>query len=143
MQRKRISVYVGQPVRDLLEAHRAGEEGGREISSLINTVADRYNRVVAAHLPSLTREEWAVVMDALNGAHLQADAYAQPPRWAIYSVMDLIADGGAERHGADAEALKAKLSALDEAGIIALIDAAERFWAREDASVLDELVGQG
>lgn len=139
MPAKRFSVYVGAPLRALLDAHRAGEPGARSQSGLIVTVADRYQRICRAHRPELTPQEWAAVFDALNGAHLVADAGAQPPQWAVYSVLDLLDEGGAARHGADAEQLRAKLQALDEAGCVALVDAVERFWAAPQASVAEFL----
>ncbi|NPV72156.1 MAG: hypothetical protein HPY55_16240 [Firmicutes bacterium] len=74
---------------------------------------------------SLSPEEACLIVDALNGALMDADS--APMLWA--EVEDGIRLEGLDaKWGVDGQALIEKLRALDRLTCLALVDAAERFW---------------
>jgi len=84
---------------------------------------------VRRSLPRLTVGEWCLLWDALNGVWLR-----EPASMAINSVKLEIADhitlNGADiTWDVDKGALLDKLDALPFAGLLAIVDAVERFWA--------------
>ncbi len=120
----RISVYVGPPLQAALDAV-AGDDAP---SSRINTVCERYLALVADELRrvSLTRAEWAAIMDANNGVTL----YPVPAAMMWANVHDSPRLG--EKWGIDQAALVRRLQALPPGALIAIQEACDRFWSRAD-----------
>ncbi len=126
---KRINLYIGPRLAQLIE-ERVGD--GRSTSSVVNAVADRYLETVRRHTPRLAVNEWLAVFDALNGVWA-GDNAALAIQSLPYGVSDhLTLEGAAEKWDVDGPALVKKLEALDWCQRLAVIDAAERFWARSD-----------
>jgi len=126
---KRINLYVGPRLAQLIK-ERAGE--GRSTSGVVNAVADRYLETIRRYTPRLAVNEWLAVIDALNGVWA-GDNAALAVQSLPYGVSDhLTLEGAAEKWEVDAAALVKRLEALDWCQRLAVIDAAERFWARSD-----------
>lgn len=123
---KKISIYLGAPLERLLAERQSDVQ---QPTTVVNAVADRYLQVVRRSLPALTSNEWMLVFDALNGLITwdSADRLA-----AIYAnISDVIRVDGLDRKwSVDGPALVQKLRALSYGETIALVDVAERFWAR-------------
>ena len=94
----------------------------------ISLMCTRYADIVARSLPDLTRAEWTLVLDALNGC-VTWDAAFRPP-YILVEISDHISLNQADQvHDVDGPALLAKLHALSLAQITAVLDRAEQFWA--------------
>lgn len=93
---------------------------------------ERYYAVLDAELArvALSEPEAMAVVDALNGAALDAGSYRL--FWA--SVSDALAEGLAGKWDIDGSALVAILRALSPAQAMAVIDAVERWWVIADAA---------
>lgn len=120
----KLSIYAGPPIQALL----AGFEDNR--SGRLNTVAERYTAIMAAHTPALTELEWCAVCDALNGHYMDAGDGLLGVRYAWASVADC--EGLGEKWGIDQAALVERLRALDVAGSVALAEVVQRFWRHSD-----------
>lgn len=149
MAAKRQSIYLSEPLQRLVEAHRAGEEGGlRSVSGLLATVADRYQETGRRHLPRLTRAECGLVLDALNGVWLREPAAVLTSVWAEIADAGRLSGAGARWGVEDVDDLAARIRDLPYAGTVALVDAVERFWARPELAIaelaeLEEIIGEG
>lgn len=125
-KKKRYSIYAGPPLDRLIQ-ERTGDF--RPPTAVVNTVADRYLELVERHRPALTVAEWALVFDALNGTITWDSAEGLAATGSrIAHAIDR--DGLAEKWGVDGPALLATLRGLSYAETVALVDVAERFWAR-------------
>jgi len=126
---RRINLYIGPRLAQLLE-ERAGR--GRSTSGVVNAVADRYLETVRRYTPRLAVNEWLAIFDALNGVWA-GDNAAMAVQSLPYGVSDFLTlEGAAEKWEVDGPELVEKLEALDWCQRLAVIDAAERFWARQD-----------
>jgi len=133
MTAKRISIYLGESLRRLLD----GIDNLRSTSGTLSDVADRYMEICRRSRPGLSEAEWSCVVDALNGCWM-GDASTVAVAWA--EVADHINLNGADHAwDIDGPALITKLQSLDYAGLVAVVDVAERFWSREGASISDIL----
>jgi hypothetical protein len=128
----RIHVYLGEPLRRLLDA-RATEEAGYTASSLVNTVADRYQEMVRRSMPALSEREWMACADALNGVWLSSDAggasLTLATVWAEIADADRL-NGLGEKWGIDAQALARRLREAPYAEVVAVVDVVETLWSR-------------
>jgi len=120
---------------DLFQAVTSRVRGPRERSATIardlGRLYDLYK--LALREIQLTASEACLICDVLNGTWM--DVGSADTLWA--EVADGIRLNGLDQKwGVDGEALIAKLKGLDRLTCLALVDAAERFWAgdlREDA----------
>jgi hypothetical protein len=136
MAEKRKSIYVGEPIERLL-ADRADESGTYSVSGTLNAVADRYQAIIKRSMPKLALNEWMLIMDVMNGTFTQSgaeiDAYGL-----VHNVEDAIAlDGLDKKWEIDGSILVHKLRGHSFAGLVALLDAVERYWAKGTRVVED------
>lgn len=96
-----------------------------------SAVVDRYRQICARHRPRLSRQEWGLVCDALNGVWLQPAEMACSPSAIAFEVSD--ACSLSQRHRAhgieDPRLLLDRLTALSYAEAVALVDVVETWWA--------------
>lgn len=117
-----------------LTSHLAARSGG---TMTANEVArrdlDRYYAILGRELATVefTDAEWMALRDALNGT--LAEAWWSANELAT-EIEDALADGLGERWGLSAtqgRALVERLRQLSPAQTFAVIDAVERWWARQ------------
>lgn len=100
------------------------------LSEAINVSLDRYLTLIASAQRALDKalssEEKGLTLDALNGVHLGGTHAAM---FAVVSIRDAVADGYDQKWGVNADALTAKLDALTQLDQVAIVDAAEMWWA--------------
>lgn len=111
----RIKVYAGEPLRRFLR------DRAFEGSHGINTLADRYQRIVAAVLPRLEEWEWIAVFDALKGIAFGNGGMQS---------TDLLRTHIARVVEAEDEKLAAYVEEWEAGTVIAVLDAAERWHTR-------------
>lgn len=131
---KRYSIYASA-VLDRALAERIGEdgeEGLRSRSATLTYMADRYAEICRRSLPLLTLNEWLLICDAMNGT-----ASWDYPLGAATGLAHNVHDGcdmnglGDKWAVADWRGLVSRLADLPFASQIAVVDAAERFWATD------------
>lgn len=134
----KISIYAGPPIKAVLEAVTDLEGGGEfNRSARINTVADRYMAIVSHQLGKigLTDDEWCAVMDANNGMQIMTDTIMSPMAvWA--NIED--SEGLGEKWGIDTSSLVKKLRNSGPTGLIAVLEAIDRFWGRHHSLTTKE-----
>lgn len=133
----RRSLYISEAMHAAVEARTGPTEGpSRQWSGIVNRAVERYAETVRRSTLDLQVAEWLLVCDALNG-HLAEPASAIATVWA--DVADAIQmDGLADKWHVDGPALVERLQALPYAGLVAVVDVAERFWAHADNSQPNE-----
>lgn len=123
----RIHVYVGEPLRRLLDTRGNRGEGA---SHVVNAVAARYLAVTAASLPALTEAEWMATADTLNGTWLDEGTI----RYVAAEIADADRlNGLGAKWGIDAQALARHLGAAPYAVRLAVVEIVERLWAQPSA----------
>lgn len=135
MAPKRYSIYASPALDAAIDARidmTTGEDGGgfRSRSSLVSAMADRYAEICRRESPSLALNEWLMIFDAINGCWMLDNAamVAQSIAHEVYDAADL--NGTDRKWGVpDGKALAKRLDALQFAAKVAIVDAAERFWA--------------
>jgi hypothetical protein len=129
-----ISVYLSDR-EDRLLTERT-REGGRERSEAIRRILGRYAEICQADLPRLSRAEWLLCADALNGCWAQDT----PTHWAMASIEDHVSLNGADRKWeVDWPELQTKLKGFSRGGWVALVDLVERFWLSSETEQPVEL----
>ncbi len=129
-QHNKIAIYLPDPL--LAEVSSRGDNRSGIISRDLERLYTLYRRALA-QVP-LTVEEACLIVDALNGAKLEADTARL--LWAeIEDACHL--DHLDEKWQVDGRALVQKLRELNEIQAMALVDAAERFWEASDAGERD------
>lgn len=141
---KRISIYVAPALDNALTGRTSAEDGMRSRSAVIAAMAERYTETCKRHMPSFALAEWLLIFDAMTGCWtLESSAIAA--RSIALQVSDACTmDAAHERHGLTLEQgrdLAGQLDALDFAASVAVLDAAERFWAAELAAELAAVEG--
>ncbi|RMD64249.1 hypothetical protein D6833_04635 [Candidatus Parcubacteria bacterium] len=129
---KRKSIYVGPALTRLIETRGGGQSCGISVSGLINAVADRYMETVRRHLPRLAVGEWLLIFDAMNGVWSGDNSVLD-----VLSVPAEIEDAVKlnnldSKWDVDGKTLVKKLHGLDWCQRLAVLDATERFWCRDD-----------
>lgn len=111
----------------LAEPLAARAEAGQSRNAIAARDLERYYAILASELARLDLSEaaWSAIYDALNGSLLDAAT----ARFVWAEIEDALPDGLAEKWGIDGPALVAELRALSLAGSLAVVDAAERYWA--------------
>ena len=116
-------IYLSHEATEAL-AQRASSNRSAAVSRMI----ERYDELCRRALPELSEAEWNLVYDACNGWLVDM---ARSVAYLPHEVEDHIKLNGADaKWGVDGEVLMAKLAALDYAGCVAVVDAAERFWTK-------------
>ena len=113
----RWSLYADATIERVVGERMVGPDGNR--SGVIGRCLDRYQEIVQRSRPDLSVPEWRLCFDAF-------DASMTSISWAG------IADGMnrlGPKWGVDGRSLLARIHALPYAGIVALVDEAERYWA--------------
>ncbi len=131
----KISIYAGPPIQSVM----VGYEDNR--SGRLNTVAERYQAIVAAHTPTMSEAEWCAVCDALNGHYVEAGDGLTGIRYAWACVEDC--DGLGDKWGIDQAALVARLRAMPLADLVAMAEVVQRFWQRTDLPAREALERAG
>jgi len=127
---KKTSVYITANIEKQIM------QRGDNRSGIINRDLERYYTVLdrALRTVSLTENEALLIVDVLNGSIL--DTLSVRMLWA--GVEDAInLDKVDEKWGINGAALVEKLRSLGEIQCLAVVDAAERFWADEDNRNMD------
>jgi len=134
MTQKRYSIYANATL-DRVLAERLGEDGDeglRSRSATITYMADRYAEICRRSMPALTLNEWLLICDAMNGTASWDHPLGAATGLAhnVYDACDL--NGLGEKWQVeDWQNLAKRLADLPFASQIAVVDAAERFWATD------------
>lgn len=125
MSEKRMSIYAGQPIADVIAA--IGDRYDENRSGRLNTVCERYLGMVADELAriELTRAEWCAVMTANHGVSIP-----DIPSVIWANVHDT--RGLDTQWNIDQAALVGKLQRLPRAALIAIREACDRFWSHAE-----------
>lgn len=134
--REKVQLWPTPSLREMIASR--GEDCS--VTGTVTTAVDRYLEMCARHLPCLEEQEWMAVLDALNGwGSTPAGIVQHLPM----QVADAIAiDGLADKWGlADSgRVLQEELDGMCYAGLAAVTEVAERFWAdRSDELAKDTL----
>lgn len=110
------------------------QSGDPNWSGSLNSLAQRYNILIAAVMPELAEGEKLALCQAYNG-HMLADDVMQEVAGLDWQVSEAIQydENVAElltHHGIDHEEFKAKARGWNAAERLAVIDMTQRFWAR-------------
>lgn len=131
---KKSSIYIPDRLDAVLGP--CGETTGMSLSGRIAAIVDRYGEIIRRHRPQLTRAEWMLLMDALNGWASWAEAGRTLMIGIALEVEDAIAmhrlDAKWGLAPQQAQELVRRLRELSFAEAISVIDAAEMFWAHAD-----------
>lgn len=111
-----VHIYLS-PAAETALAPRAGANRSAATSRML----ERYEEACRRALPDLIDEEWQIIYAATNGWLIDS---ASSVRYLPMEVEDYLQ--GCDIHSSD---LVAKLQALDYCGLMAVVDAAERYWA--------------
>lgn len=126
---KKTSIYIADRLTRFADEHSADT-----LSGLINATAARYEVMCRRSLPALSHDEWGALFEAIGqggpGAHPEPEAIAS-------YLIGNIADFGARqtRWDVDSSALVQRIAALPYAAQVAVLDAVERFWSSQDATI--------
>jgi hypothetical protein len=123
---RKKSIWMGEPLERLIASRRRTQDDEVNVSGAINTAVDRYLEILRRSMPTLPLGEWCALFDALNGCWMLE---SWSPRYAFADVADT--PGLGQKWQIDQDALVARLQACDYATCVAVVDAAERFWASE------------
>lgn len=131
MTRGGMSIYAGPPIRALLDGHDENR------SARLNTVAERYAAIVAAHTPELSEAEWCAVCDALNGCFMGAGEALLGVRYAWANVADC--EGLGTKWGVDQDALAQRLRTASLAEQVSVAEVVQRFSRNTDLALREAL----
>jgi hypothetical protein len=134
---KKTGIYIGDGLRAALEGRLTDDAS---LSAAVNDVAARYAEIVRQNRPTLSPAAWLAVCDALNGIWLR-DSGSLRLAWAEIADADRLHGLGA-KWGVDAKALAEAVRDLDYAGLIALVDTVERFWADDSGDPADQVLAR-
>jgi hypothetical protein len=136
----RLAVYGAPPILAALEAVGAGRtDGDQSRTARLAVICERHDAIVADACPALTAAEWGVILDVRNGAHLLEEAGAMSgPATVAAEIEDLLDDPTwASRHRdltvEDVRALAQRLATTPFANRVAVVEIAQRWWARHEA----------
>ncbi len=106
------------------------ESRGKNASASLERIIDRYGELMRRSRPELTEAQWNLIYDAMNGTLHEP---AQLIRGSVaHGIGDAIAlDGLADKWQVDGPALINLLASLTYAQEVAVVDAAERYWAKQ------------
>jgi hypothetical protein len=131
---KKRGIYFGEALQRLVDERADAAGGLRSASGVVNAVADRYLEIVRRSCPVLSVPEWSLIFDSLNGVWAQ-DSAALYVGALAHGISDSIAlDRLDQKWGVDGAALLRALNDCTFCQLVAVVDAAERFWAASDRS---------
>ncbi len=107
------------------------------VSDAYGVNLDRYDALLAAHRPSLTRSEWMMLCDV---GHISSSPFLNRERL-IWSLGAYLEEVGGYHFEVDPEKFYEMIVGLDKLGIIALLDGVERLMASGDLD-FDDIVNQ-
>jgi hypothetical protein len=125
-----VEVYVCEPVRRVIKT----EVFGRDPSSRIGQVCDRYLEVVAQDMPALSQNEWVALIDYYNGTDrgpISVQCLAHDVREGIEM------DGLADRWEIDGDDLCNRLLAMTFGQRTAIMEVIDRFWSEYGGKSVD------
>lgn len=124
MNRNNPQIGITLPPATLADLDARGPRS-TVIARDLGRLYDLYRR----HMPELSRGEAMLICDALNGAATGETPASLLTQLLVPEVQDAVAlDHLDQKWEVDGSALVEKLKALGPVAILALIDAAERFW---------------
>lgn len=137
---KRASIYLSEPLNELLLAHLArGEDSLRSVSALIGEAVDRYLEVVRKSVPDWSDAEWCLACDALNGTWIKQQAW-MAAEMVVLELQDAVNVNGLDTKWAvDWPTFEAKLANLDLGAALAVFEVVERFWADHQRIGIDNI----
>jgi hypothetical protein len=122
----KISANISASSLAALDARDRGRgEGGR--GGALDTLVDRYCECVRRELPDLTVPEWHLLVDTLHGVLHEPASMIAVSAHGIADAIEL--DGLGAWRGVDGADLVRRLRALSYAGLLAVVDTAERYWS--------------
>jgi len=122
------SVYFGEPIYQLLT-----QVGEKNVSGAINLAVSRYLAVMEASRPALSRNEWLCIFDVLNSTITNNGTWEEHPGDCLaLEIRGAKEDGAYEKWEIDGPALCQKLQALTIPQGLAVLHAANTFWAHSD-----------
>lgn len=124
----RIQFRPGKLAERIVE--RADERDPMNLSADLTARRDltRYYQVLANSLPRLEEGEAMWLVDVLNSTVLDERTY----RYLAHEIADSIQDGMEDKWGVNGHAFVDKLLSLSPGALMALVDAVERFWLRQE-----------
>ena len=118
----KTSIYLNDETLESINS-RCGKDGSR--SETIARLIARLEDILKRHRPKLSDAEWALLSEALGGIVFEPTSI----RYVWARVEDAISENAlGDKHGVDGRALVEKLRSLDHAGLVAIVDEAERHW---------------
>lgn len=121
------NLYLSPGAEEALGARSRGGVGSQgDRSAVVSRMLERYAEVCGRSLPDLSEDEWSLIYAACQGWFVDTP---QAVRYLPMEVADYAEDTD-DGEGMDVHDLVAKLEALDYAGRLAVVDAAERYWVR-------------
>lgn len=135
MPANRVTIYLPDHVRAALGP--CGEDSGVSLSGRVATIVLRYQEAVRRSRPRLSRAEWMLILDALNGVGRLAE---ERPEAAVaglaLEVYDHLRLNDAARKWsltpAQATGLVDRLRALSYVEALSIVEAAEQFWTHHE-----------
>ena len=121
---RKKSIWMGEPLERLINSRRRTADEEINVSGAINTAVDRYLEILRRHMPTLRLGEWCALFDNLNGVWF-LDTWSPTYTWANVADHEDLGD----KWGIDQDALVQTLRSMSYAASVAVVDAAERFWA--------------
>ncbi len=122
---KRPSVYIGSSLEQIITDIQGYHDD--KVSTVINTVADRYKVIIERNMPTLTESEWLALMDILNG--YMTDNITQAVNGIIWSLRDSINLEGLDNKWDLPEDFVGRIEAMSFEQRLAIIHTGERFWS--------------
>lgn len=130
---QRMTIYAPELVTRYMDSHGVGP-GYR--SGTLASVLERYEGLCRAHLPRLPESWWRQILRALEGA------WTVKPAAEVIEQLDLILAGRLRTDdGRGNPPLAAAVQSMTYAERVAVLDAAERWWADACPGDLREYLG--
>lgn len=130
---KGTSVLMTDAVLSIISS-RSGPSIDR--STALRILLGWYDEIVTKERPELSENEWMAIRDALNGTWLLAEHghLGLITSGLPFEIADSLEDGIAEKWSIDGPGLVKKLTDLNFAARVAVIDDVIRFWADAENS---------
>jgi len=137
MTRKRYSIYpspdLARALQDrLVEPTEDGDTGAAPLrgrSATLTAIVVRYAEIVRRHTPLFTANEWAMIVDSLNGYWMNDNPQLAANGIALNVADNHTLNGAGATFSVDGLALARRIDALPFVEKVAIMDVSERFWA--------------
>lgn len=124
---KRKTIYLGDSVSEVL-AMKLSPEGSGNASLVVDQVCEAYLAVIRRSIPVLSENEWWLILDAVNGTHLEPNSFEQ----VTVSIEDAVRyENLADKWSVNEADLLARVHAWNPGERLAVLDLAMRYWARD------------